>query len=81
MTDLPTEISIAEQAEKAGRRTQAILPVGAYPDLDTLREHVQTFMPDGKSQAGMMARAKAMELDFWLRASRQRAANEADGVV
>jgi hypothetical protein len=81
MSDLPTEISIAEQAEKAGRRTQAILPAGVYPDLDALREHIKDFMPDGKSQAGMMARAKAMELDFWLRAGRQRAANEADGVV
>lgn len=73
MSDLPQEISVREQAEAAGRGK--ILPVGAYPDIDALRDHLQAFFRAEKHQEGealAMAKTKATEMDFWLRTHRGR---------
>jgi hypothetical protein len=70
--ELPEVITVAEQAQAAGRKTGDILPPGAHPDLDALRDHIRGFLPDGTSQAAMMAKSKAEELLFWLRAARNR---------
>ena len=75
VTELPSEISVREQAEAAGRGK--ILPVGAYPDIDALREYVQAFLMAERHQedeALAMAKTKATEMDFWLRSHRGRIA-------
>lgn len=54
-----------------------ILPVGAYPDIDALREHIQAFLKAERHQedeALAMAKTKATEMDFWLRTHRGRTA-------
>jgi hypothetical protein len=71
MTDLPETISVKEQAEAAGKGK--ILPIGAYPDIDELRDHIQSFLRQERprhDQALAVARTKADELIYWLRANR-----------
>jgi hypothetical protein len=73
MSDLPETISVEEQARAAGMGK--ILPVGAYPDIDQLRDHIQTFFKAERNQdnhALAMAKTKAAEMDFWLRAHRAK---------
>lgn len=75
MTDLPERITVEEQAHAAGKGT--ILPVGAYPDIDRLRDFIKTFLMAEKNQdatALAIAKTKAAELDFWLRTHRSRIA-------
>jgi hypothetical protein len=76
MTDLPDTVTVEEQAQAAGRKPQGILPVGAYPDLDEFRDRVMGFLQSQPHADGsvplMMAKSKAGELDYWLRAHRNR---------
>lgn len=73
MSDLPTEITVQQQAQAAGQGK--ILPPGAYPDIDDLRDRIQAFLMaenPQSSEALMMAKVKATEMDFWLRTHRGR---------
>ena len=71
-SELPETISIAEQAQASGRQ---ILPPGADPEIDALREHCRGFiaaMPgDPKAHGIIMAKTKLEELIFWLRAAKR----------
>jgi hypothetical protein len=73
MTDLPETITVKEQAQASGQGK--ILPIGAYPDIDQLRDHVRAFLMAEQHQGGealAMAKTKATEMDFWLRTHRGR---------
>jgi hypothetical protein len=69
MSELPTEISIAEQAEAAGR--QKILPPGAHPDIDEVSERTKAFirqLPEGHARS--LAMTKLGEMIYWMRETR-----------
>lgn len=70
MSDLPEKITVQEQAQAAG---MGKIPVGAYPDIDALRDQIDHMLQAERPQnshALIMAKVKATELDFWLRTHR-----------
>ena len=70
MSELPEPQSLAQMAEAAGKKT--ILPPGADPDIDALRDHIMGFLNNElvQNHGAMMAKTKAQELIFWVRSSR-----------
>jgi hypothetical protein len=72
MSELPTEISVAEQAAAAGRIPGKILRPGENQDIDEMRNQVRAFintLPEGRARS--LAYTKLDEMDFWMRETRR----------